>query len=52
MSQPGEVLEQALPRLMRALAPALAPWLARLARRWIAAGAGCDSSLEARDHPD
>lgn len=25
-----------------------APWLRRLARRWIAAGAGCDSSLEPR----
>jgi hypothetical protein len=24
----------------------LAPWVARLARRWISAGSGCDSTLE------
>lgn len=29
------------------LPPALQPLLARAARRWIAAGAGCDSRLEA-----
>lgn len=40
------VLRQCLPRGLRWLAPAGAPWLGRLARRWIAVGRGCDSSLE------
>lgn len=35
-----------LPRLLRPLAPVLTPLLARLARRWIASGIGCDSNLE------
>jgi hypothetical protein len=26
-----------------------APWLSRVARRWIAAGHGCDSTLEVPD---
>jgi len=42
----GEVLAQALPRGIRGLAPVLAPLLRRVAWRWIAAGSGCDSSLE------
>ena len=45
LSAPEPVLASALPRLLRGLAPRLAPWLARLAWRWIAAGQGCDSSL-------
>ena len=45
LSAPESVLASALPRLLRGLAPRLAPWLARLAWRWIAAGQGCDSSL-------
>ena len=44
---PQHVLAQALPRGLRWLAPALAPVLRRLGSRWIAAGTGCDSSLEA-----
>lgn len=40
------VLRQRLPRGLRWLAPAGVPLLGRLARRWIAAGQGCDSSLE------
>ena len=43
---PRDVVVQALPRGMRAVAPALAPLLRQLAARWIAAGSGCDSSLE------
>ena len=45
LSAPESVLASALPRSLRGLAPRLAPWLARLAWRWIAAGQGCDSSL-------
>jgi len=41
-----DVLRSALPRFLNRLAPLLAPLLRRLARRWIAAGLGCDSSLE------
>lgn len=43
---PREVLIQALPRGLQSLAPLLAPVLRRLSLRWIAAGQGCDSSLE------
>jgi hypothetical protein len=39
------VLHQALPPGLRWLASATAPLLRRLARRWIAAGQGCDSNL-------
>jgi hypothetical protein len=42
---------QRMQRLLPARAHSLAPWLARvlqgLAPRWIAAGTGCDSSLQA-----
>lgn len=41
-----EVVAQALPRGTRGLAPMLAPLLVRVAGRWIAAGTGCDCSLE------
>jgi hypothetical protein len=43
---PEEVLALALPRGARWLAPLLAPLLRRWGARWIAAGTGCDSSLE------
>ena len=43
---PQEVLVHTLPTGLRAVAPALAPLLRRMGRRWIAAGIGCDSSLE------
>ncbi|MES2950598.1 MAG: hypothetical protein V4858_18855 [Pseudomonadota bacterium] len=43
---PYAVMAQSLPRGMRWLAPALAPVLRRAGLRWIAAGIGCDSSLE------
>ena len=46
MVAPGEVLERALPLGLRGLAGWLAPLLPRLARRWIAAGVGCDSTIE------
>jgi hypothetical protein len=46
LTDPEPVLRQALPRWFGWLAPALSPLLWRLARRWIAAGKGCDSSLE------
>lgn len=43
---PQWVLSWALPRGLRRLASPLAPVLRRLGLRWIAAGMGCDSSLE------
>jgi hypothetical protein len=46
---PAQVLQQALPRPLTALVPSLAWILARLARRWIAAGQGCDSTVQAHD---
>lgn len=43
---PHAILAQALPRGLRSLALPLAPLLRRMGLRWIAAGIGCDSSLE------
>ena len=40
------VLSQALPGLVRWLEPVLASLLRRVGARWIAAGTGCDSSLQ------
>jgi hypothetical protein len=51
ITEPEAVLRQALPRWFQWLAPTLAPLLWRLARRWIAAGTGCDSSLEVAQEP-
>lgn len=45
------VLRQVLPRGLRWLAPLVAPLLGRLGLRWIAAGQGCDSSLEVQGRP-
>lgn len=45
MAVPREVVARALPTPMRWMAPAIGGWLSLLARRWIAAGIGCDSSL-------
>lgn len=47
MVAPREVALLALPVGAQWLAPAVACLLGLLARRWIAAGMGCDSSLEA-----
>ena len=46
LSAPLEVLQHALPRPVWRVLPWLAPLLARLATRWIAAGQGCDSTVE------
>lgn len=43
---PQETLERSLPHALRWLARPTAPLLRSLALRWIAAGVGCDSSLE------
>ena len=48
---PQDVLPQALPRRWAGLARWLAPVLRRWAGRWIAAGLGCDSTVE-RVHAD
>jgi hypothetical protein len=42
-----EVARASLPVFMQWAAPAVARLLARLSQRWIAAGAGCDSTLSA-----
>lgn len=47
VSEPVDVLQQLLPLSLRRLIPWLAPGLAHLATRWIAAGQGCDSTVEA-----
>lgn len=41
-----DVAQRCLPAWLQPLAPWLASLLRRIAPRWIAAGAGCDSSLE------
>lgn len=46
LSAPLEILQDALPRTLWPVLPWLAPLLARLAKRWIAVGQGCDSSVE------
>lgn len=43
---PVAVLQGALPAFLQRLTPWLAPLLAGLAKRWIAAGQGCDSTVE------
>lgn len=53
MVAPRDVLEEALPLALHGLAGGLASMLPRLARRWIAAGVGCDSTIELDDQsPD
>lgn len=47
LTAPVAVLQAALPRPMAWMARHLDGWLQRLASRWIAAGTGCDSWLEA-----
>ena len=51
--EPAGVLKMALPRPFQSWAPRLAPGLARVAKRWIAVGIGCDSSVQPTmpDHP-
>lgn len=46
VTDPEEVLRNVLPRFMRCLAPRSPRLLARLARRWVAAGTGCDCRVE------
>lgn len=45
------VLQQALPSALQWLTPFGRVLLARLGRRWIAAGIGCDSTLEVQGPP-
>lgn len=51
LSDAAGVLQQALPRALHWLAPVGRVLLARLGRRWIAAGIGCDSTLEVQGPP-
>jgi hypothetical protein len=46
LTQPVQVLQDALPRWLRWFLPAMAGGLKRWGPRWIAAGAGCDSNVE------
>lgn len=46
IDEPVLVLQQALPRRLHFLIRPLAGSLARTAKRWIAAGQGCDSTVE------
>jgi len=46
LSEPLDVLQHVLPKPLRRLAPRLAPSLTRVAKRWIAVGQGCDSTVE------
>lgn len=46
ISMPDAVLQDRLPRVLRWLSAALARILARWARRWVAAGVGCDCDAE------
>ncbi len=50
--QPAQVLRAVLPLSIRILAPAIAPLLAVIARRAIAAGSGCDCDLQVLDFDD
>ncbi|PQA76235.1 hypothetical protein C5F53_17595 [Rhodoferax sp. TS-BS-61-7] len=45
ITEPRAVVLAALPHGLRWLAPVPAALLGRLARRWVAAGQGCDSDL-------
>ena len=45
LTQPKQVAQAALPAGLRGVAPLLAWSLRRWGPRWIAAGAGCDSSV-------
>lgn len=46
ITEPRAVVQAALPRGLQCLAPLPAAVLGRLARRWVAAGQGCDSDLQ------
>jgi hypothetical protein len=46
LAEPQTMLAQRLPRLLQGLAPTLAWVLRRWARRWVAAGMGCDSTVQ------
>lgn len=46
VEEPVKTVTQALPLGLRWLGRPLGSLLGRMARRWIAAGLGCDSSLE------
>lgn len=51
ITAPREVLQLALPTGLRWLSPAVGRLVGRLARRWVAAGSGCDSNLQALPPP-
>lgn len=51
LREPLDLLQNVLPPSLRPLAPWLSSGLARLAKRWIAVGIGCDSSVEPA-HPN
>jgi hypothetical protein len=50
VSETSEVLKSQVPPAFAWIVPGLAWAVSKLAHRWIAAGAGCDSSLESEVH--
>jgi len=51
ITEPRAVVLAALPPALQWLAPVPAALLGRLARRWVAAGQGCDSDLQPQSPP-
>lgn len=52
ISAPQDVLSEAMPRWLRPIAIGLSPVMAHLAKRWVAVGQGCDSTLEVERLPE
>lgn len=52
LSAPQSVVQQALPKALQWLTPALAWCLGHWAGRWIAQGVGCDSTMQAQPLAD
>lgn len=51
ITAPESVLRARLPAVLQGAVPPLAGLLGRLARRWVAAGVGCDCDVQLDDAP-
>jgi len=51
ITEPAAVLRSRLPVALQGAVPLLAGLLRRLARRWVAAGVGCDCAAQLEDAP-